>query len=90
MMGGKRRIMNTFARKLNDETRFQRIRDLEHCCRLFENAYVMELQGIKTMRLQQNKQKAWEELLEIMFGLLVQEGWVERIEEDEDESADGG
>lgn len=67
--------------------RLTRVRDLEHHCRCYVNAYVMELEGRKGGSNQLSPgelcAREWGVLCELMFGILVQEGMVERIEEEE-------
>jgi hypothetical protein len=79
-----RQILNEATRRMNDDTRFQRVRDLEHYCRCYVNAYVQQLQGGRTMRLSVEKARIWQRILDAMFGVLVQEGVVEKIEGDEE------
>ena len=78
--------------KLTAATRMTRVRDLEHHCRCYVNAYVMELEGRKGGSNHTSPgelaAREWGVLCELMFGILVQEGMVERIEEDPTEEDD--
>lgn len=78
--GRPRLVLNKQAKRLNDETRFQLVRDLEHHCRLWVNAYVMQLEHNRTMRLSIDRAREWQR---VMFCVLVQEGDVEKAEEKE-------
>ena len=70
--------------------RFARVRDLEHYCRCYVNAYVMELEGRhggcgEGASPGELQIKQWNILLDIMFGILFQEGIVRKLEEEEEE-----
>lgn len=79
----------TTLKPLTDAVRCTRIRDLEHHCRCWVNAYVQELEGRATAAHHGGHAEArarhWRTLCDLMFGILVQEGMVERIEEEIDE-----
>lgn len=81
--GRKRLVLNRQTKRLNDETRFQLVRDLEHHCRLWVNAYVMQLTHNRTMRLSIDRAREWQRIKGLMFCVLVQEGNVEKAEEND-------
>lgn len=70
--------------------RFHQIRDIEHTCRCYVNAYVADLEGKQghcSRTLAELRDQQWKRLLEFMFSVLVQEGMVERKKEDGEEDS---
>lgn len=76
-------------KQLTATARLTRVRELERHCVSYVNAYVMELEARKLGAGQKQPgelcAREWGILCELMFGVLVQEGMVERLEEENDE-----
>jgi len=73
-----------------DTARMTRVRDLEHHCRCWVNAYVQELEGRRTggsnhLTYADMRGRQWRTLCELMFGILVQEGLGEPYPEEAQE-----
>ncbi len=86
--------MTAPLRTLPDSTRCVRVRDLEHHCRCWVNAYVQELEEKRTggsnhASYGELRARHWRTLCELMYGILKQEGMVIDIEEEVDEKIDG-
>ena len=79
-------------KQLTATARLTRVRELERHCVSYVNAYVMELEARTLGKGQRTPgelcAREWGVLCELMFGVLVQEGMVERIEEDSNEEDD--
>jgi hypothetical protein len=69
-----------------------RLADLEHRLHCYRNAYIQELEGRKGgsnhLPFADIRARYWRGLLDIMYGILVQEGLVVPIEEEETEEPD--
>ena len=77
------------SRPLTDCARMVRLADLEHRLTCYRNAYIQELEGKKGgsnyATFAEIRIRYWRALLDIMYGICVQEGLVIPIEEGEPE-----
>jgi hypothetical protein len=68
--------------------RFHQVRDIEHTCRCYVNAYVADLEGKQShcsRTLAELRDQQWIRLLEQMFSVLVQEGMIEQKQDKQEE-----